>query len=208
MPGFKYESRELGPGSDPVATFYLPVRWDYDMLSVVIMTEGDPLGVVGAVTRAIREADDDITLSGIQTMQDRLSDTLYQPRFRSAVVGSFALVTLILSSIGLYGVLAYFVRQRGHEISLRLALGARAGRVARLVLARGMALVAGGIVIGLIGALAGTRLIQAVLFQVVAADPITFGAATLCLLAVALVACVVPTLRAVRLDPAEVMKAE
>ncbi len=206
--GVTADIRELGPGSDPVATFYLPVRWDYDMLSVVIRTEGYPLGVVGGVTQAIRQVDEDITLSGIQTMEDRLAATLYQPRFRSALVGSFALVSLILSSIGLYGVLAYFVRQRGHEISVRLALGAGSGRVARLVLARGMALVAGGIVIGLVGALVGTRLIESVLFGVVAADPITFCGVSVCLVTVTLVACIVPTLRAVRLDPAEVMKAQ
>jgi putative ABC transport system permease protein len=206
--GVASDIHELGPGSNPIGTFYLPLRWDYDMLSVLIRTEGDPLGVVGAVRQAIGEVDDDITLSSVQTMQDRLSNTLFQPRFRSAVVGTFALVTLILSSIGLYGVLAYFVRERSQEISVRLALGAGMGRIARLVLARGMALVAAGIMIGLLGALAGTRLIESVLFGVVAVDPITYCGVSLCLLTVALVACVVPTLRAVRLDPAEVMKAE
>jgi putative ABC transport system permease protein len=206
--GVTADIQEVGPGSDPVATFYLPVPWSYDMLSVLIGTEGDPLAVVAAVRNAIKQVDEDITLSSIQTMQDRLSATLFQPRFRSAVVGIFALVTLILSSIGLYGVLAYFVRQRSHEISVRLVLGAGMGGVARLVLARGMGLVAGGIVIGLCGALAGTRLIESALFGVGAADPITFCGVSLCLVAVALVACLVPTLRAVRLDPVEAMKAE
>ena len=206
--GVTADIREVGPGSDPIATFYLPVRFDYDMLSVLIETQGDPLAVVGAVRQTIGDVDDDITLSAVQTMQDRLSNTLFQPRFRSAVVGIFALVTLILSSIGLYGVLAYFVRERRHEISVRLALGAGVGRVARLVLARGMVLVAGGILMGSTGALVGTRLIESVLFGVRATDPITFCGVSLCLVTVALVACIVPTIRAVRLDPAEVMKAE
>jgi putative ABC transport system permease protein len=206
--GVTADIHEVGPGSDPIATFYVPVRWYYDMLSVVIGTEGDPLALVGAVRHAIKQVDEDVTLSSIQTMQDRLSDTLFQPRFRSAVVGIFALVTLILSSIGLYGVLAYFVREHSHEISVRLVLGAGMGGVARLVLARGLALVAGGIIIGLVGALVGTRLIESVLFGIGATDPITFCGVSLCLVAVTLVACLVPTLRAVRLDPVEVMKAE
>jgi len=199
---------ELGPGTDPLATFYLPLRWDYDMLSLLLVTSGDPLAVVGAVRQAIGEVDTDITLSAIQTMQVRLSGTLFQPRFRTALVAVFALVTLILSSIGLYGVLAYFVRERSHEISVRLALGAGLGRVALLVLARGLALVAAGIAIGYVGALAATRLIESVLFEVGATDPITVGTVSICLVVVALIACVVPTLRAVRLDPAQVMRAE
>ena len=206
--GIVADIREVGPGSDPVATFYLPARWDYDMLSVLIRTGGDPLEVVGAVRRAINEADDDITISAIQTMQDQMSNTLFQPRFRSVLVGIFALVTVILSSIGLYGVLAYFVRHRSHEISIRRALGAGVGKVARLVLVRGMALVTGGILIGLVGALAGGRLIEGVLFGVGVADPPVICGASLTLILVALVACLGPTLRAARLDPAKVMKAD
>ena len=206
--GITADIRETGPASDPLATFYLPARWDYDMQSVLIRTERDPLGVAGALRQAIREVDDDITISSVQTMQARLSNTLFQPRFRSAVVGLFALVTLILSSIGLYGVLAYFVSLRSHEICVRLALGSGMAGITRLVLGRGMALVAWGIVIGLVGALAGMRALQSWLFGVSAADPLTICAVSLSLVLVALVACLVPTLRATRLDPAEVMKAE
>ena len=206
--GVTADIRETGPGSDPVATFYLPARWDYDMLSVLLRTEGEPLDVAGAVREAIREVDGDITLSAVQTMQARLSNTLFQPRFRSAFVGLFALVALILSSIGIYGVLAYFVRQRSHEISLRLALGAGVGGVAKLVLRRGMTLVGVGILMGLSGALAGTRVMQSWLFGIGAADPVTFIGVSLCLATVALLACIVPALRAARLDPAEVLKEE
>jgi len=199
---------EVGPGSDPSATFYLPAQWQYDMLDVVVSSVGDPLLMAEAVREAVREVDGDITLSSFQTLQSRLSNTLFQPRFRSAVVGIFALVTLILSSIGIYGVLAFFVRQRSHEISLRLALGAGRRGVFRLVLARGMALVTGGIMIGLAGALAGTRMIQSWLFGVGGADPLTFCGVSLLMVFVALLACLVPTFRALGLDPAEVMKAE
>ena len=178
------------------------------MLSVLVRTEGVQLDVAGAVTEAIREVDDDITISAVQTMQTRMDTVLFQPRFRSAFVGLFALVALILSSIGLYGVLSYFVRQRSHEISVRLALGAGVTGIARLVMLRGMSLVGVGLVIGVSGALAGAQVMQSWLFGIGAADPLTFVGVSLCLAAVALPACLVPALRAARLDPAEVMKAE
>ena len=179
-----------------------------DMLSILVRTERDPLGLTSALRHAIQETDDDITFGTVRTLQTRLSGLLFQPRFRSIVVGIFALVTLVLSSIGLYGVLAYFVRVRSHEISIRLALGSGIGSVAGLVLGRGLALVAGGIVIGLGCALAGARVLQGWLFGVGSADPFTVCAVTGILGLVAALACLIPTIRAVRLDPAEVMKAE
>jgi len=206
--GVSADILETGPGSDPVSTFYLPARWGYDMLSVLLKTEGDPLDMAGAAREAIREVDDDITVSAVQTMQARLDNTLFQPRFRSAFVGIFSLVALILSSIGIYGVLAYFVRQHSHEISVRLALGSGVGGIARMVLIRGMTLVGVGILMGVSGALAGARLMQSWLFGIGAADPVTFVGVSLFLATVALLACIVPALRAAHLDPAEVMRAE
>ncbi len=206
--GITADIRETGPGSSPLPTFYLPARWDYDMLSTLIQTQRDPLGITSALRQAIREVDGDITVSAVQTMQTRLSSRLFQPRFRTIVVGIFALVTLILSSIGIYGVLAYFVRLRSHEISIRIALGSGISGVVGLVLGRGMSLVAWGTAVGLAGAFVGARLMRSWLFGVGSADPVTISTVSLSLVLVALVACLVPTLRAIRLDPAEVMKAE
>jgi predicted permease len=206
--GIVADIREEGPGSEPVATFYLPARWDYDMLTVLVKTGVDPQSAVGAVRQAFLEADGDITLSAFQSMQDRLSATLFQPRFRTVLVGAFALVALILSSIGLYGVLAYFVGQRRHEISIRRALGAGTGSVSRLVLTHGMALVGGGIVVGVAGALLGGRLMASTLVGVAATDPPTFFGMSLTLALVGLLACVGPVLRAARTDPAEAIRAE
>ena len=123
-------------------------------------------------------------------------------------MGVFALVALILASIGIFGVLAYFVRQRAHELSVRLALGAGSGTVIGLVLRRGMSLVGLGVFFGLAGGLAGAQVLQGALFGVSPADPVTFGGMSLCLLAVAAVACLLPAARAVRLDPASALKAE
>jgi len=206
--GVTADIREMSPGEDASPTFYLPARGAFDMLGVIVRTEGDPLGVAPAVRDAIGQVDDDITISSMQTMEARLGGRLFQPRFRSVIVGIFALIGLLLSSIGLYAVLAYFVRQRRHEISVRLALGARLEDVAGLVVKRGMILVAFGIFIGVAGALAGGRLLQGSLYGIGAADPLTLIGVSLFLVAVALIACTIPALRAARLDPAEVLKEE
>lgn len=177
-------------------------------MSLTIRTSGDPLASAGAVRQVIRDVDDDISIAQVQTLDARLSDSIFQPRFQSVLVGLFALVALVLSSIGLYGVLALLVRQRGHEISVRLALGADAGGVVRLVLGHGARLVGTGLLIGVAGGLAGSSLLRSALVGVGPADPLTYAGVGLCLLAVAIVACLGPALRAARLDPAEALKAE
>jgi putative ABC transport system permease protein len=141
-------------------------------------------------------------------MESRLSDALFQPRFRSVLVALFAAVALILSAIGLYGVLACFVRDRTHEIGIRLALGAGNTGTAGLVVRRGLILVGFGILLGLVGALAGARVMQSWLYGVSAMDPVTCLGVSLFLAVVALSACMVPTLRALRVDPVEVLKAQ
>jgi putative ABC transport system permease protein len=207
--GVSADVAELGVGSNPIPIFYLPARWSPRVnMHFLVRTQGDPLESARALRQAVADVDRDIPISSIQTVEARLSDSLFQPKFRSAVVGLFALVALILSSIGLYGVLACFVRQRGHEISIRLALGAGTGGVMALVLMRGLALVGGGVLIGVAGGLIGSRLIESVLFGIGTADPLTYVGVSASLVVVAFVACIVPGLRAVRQDPAEVLKAE
>jgi ABC-type antimicrobial peptide transport system permease subunit len=141
-------------------------------------------------------------------MDARISGFLSQPRFRSLLVGIFALVALALASIGLYGVLAFQVRQRSKEICLRMALGAQSANVLQLVLTRGLTLVGLGIIIGITASLMAGRLIQGTLFGVEASDPLTVISVSLTLVAVSLVACLVPALRAARLDPGAVLKDE
>jgi putative ABC transport system permease protein len=209
--GMAGDVNELGAGTALAPTFYLPARamTPTDM-SVLVRTTADPLSAVGSVRRTVNAVDGDIPLSSVRTMEERVSTTLAQPRFRSAMVMLFALVSLILSAIGLYGVLAYFVRQRSREIGVRLALGAGQGAVRRLVILRGMALVGAGSAIGVVGGFAAARVIrgQNWLYGIGAVDPLTVGGVICSLGAVALVACLVPAIRAARLDPAEVMRAE
>ena len=124
------------------------------------------------------------------------------------LVGSFALVALILSIVGIYGVMAYYVQQHTRDISIRLALGGSPRHVLRLIVGQGMAIVSSGIAIGALVALALTRVLSRLLFGVGAADAPTFAAVTLLMLAVALLACLVPAWRAIGVQPAEVLRAD
>jgi len=209
--GVTADVSELGAGADPTPTFYLPVGLTRQpTLSMLVRTTGEPLALAAVVRQALREVDPDIPMSQVTTMSARFASTLTQPRFRVTMVASFALVSLVLSAIGLYGVLEYFVRQRSREIGIRLALGAGRGTVRRLVLAQGMRLVAWGCAIGAVAGLAGARAIssQDWLFEVGSADPVMLAGVIISLVLVALIACLVPAHRAARMNPAEVMRAE
>ncbi len=209
--GVTADVSELGAGVDPTPTFYLPAALSQPTtMSVLVRTARDPLGLVGAVRQTLHDMDPDMPMSQVTTMSARVTSTLVQPRFRAAMVAIFALVSLLLSAIGLYGVLAYFVRQHAHDIGIRLALGARRGVVRRLVVARGMLLVTWGCLLGAAAGFAGARAIssQRWLFGVGTTDPATLTAVIAFLAFVALVACLAPAYRAARVDPARVLQAE
>ena len=123
-------------------------------------------------------------------------------------LSAFALVALFLSTLGLYSVLAFYVLRRVHEIGIRVALGASGGRIVRLVLRRGLALVAGGMILGLAGAFFLTRFLQDQLYEVQTSDPATFGGVSFALLSVAVLACLIPAWRALRVDPVRALQTE
>ncbi len=135
-----------------------------------------------------------------------VAENIASERFYALVLGIFALVALVLSAAGIYGVLSYWVNQRNHEIGVRMALGASRSKVLQLVVGQGMALVGAGVVIGLAGAFASTRVLSNVLFQVGAADPLTFAGVTFALGGVALLACWIPAFRASRVDPVNALR--
>ena len=134
--------------------------------------------------------------------------SLVRPQSLSLLVTGFAVVALLLSVIGIYGVMGYYVQQQRKEISIRVALGGSRADVARLVIGQGMSVVAWGIVVGLVLALATTRLTASLLFGVGASDPLAYAAAGTLLLVVSALACTVPAYRALRLQPASVLRAE
>jgi predicted permease len=207
--GVVADIRESDPGTDPFPTFYLPARWRPRLnMNVFVRTQGDPPDLSAALRHAVRSVDPDIPIPSVRTLEARLAESLFQPRFRSVLVSLFALIAVVLSVIGLYGVLACFVRGRTHEIGIRLALGAGTRGTAGLVLWQGAILVGSGILVGLAGSFAGARVLQSWLFGVAAMDPLTYTGVSLLLALAGLSACLVPTARALRLDPVEVLKAE
>jgi len=144
----------------------------------------------------------------MRTMDDVVSGALSRPRFNLVLVGSFALVALVLSAIGIYGVVAFLVTERTREIGIRMALGARAGDVVRLVLREGLSPVLFGGGAGILGSLVATQAIRSMLFGVTQLDAVSFAAAPALLAAVALLACYVPARRATRVDPLVALREE
>jgi predicted permease len=177
-------------------------------MSLVVRTAGDPMALAGPVRDAIREVFPRQALQEVVPLEDKLSEAAATARFFTVLVTDFGALALALAAIGLYGVVAYVVRQREREMGVRLALGASPSRVLGLMLRHGMAPVAVGLVVGLAGALLATRVLRSLLFEVSATDPATFAAGAALLGAVALLAAYVPSRRVSRIDPAVTLRAE
>jgi putative ABC transport system permease protein len=175
-------------------------------MNLVVRTSGDPDALASAVRSEVRSLDPQMPVADLASMNDVLHQAVAGPRFITVLLAVFAGVALALAAIGTYGVMAYSVAQRRQEIGIRMALGAQASAVLRMVLGQGVAVAALGLVLGIAGALALTRLMTALLFNVSATDPLAFVSAPLLLGLVALTACYIPAVRATRVDPARVLK--
>jgi ABC-type antimicrobial peptide transport system permease subunit len=177
-------------------------------MHVVLRAAGDPSALATALGGAVTALDPDVPLSGVQTMEAAMGSWAAERRLIMLLVSGFALVALVLGSVGIYGVMAHLVAQREREIGVRMALGALPGQILSLVVSQSAWLVGGGIVAGTIGALAVTRLLTGLLFQVRPTDPITFIGTALALVVAAACATLVPAVRAVRTDPAHALRSE
>ncbi len=177
-------------------------------MSLVMRTAADPPALAEAVRREVRALDSTVPVFGVSTAEQALGRTVAQPRFNLILLGSFAVVALLLAAVGIYGVLANAVRQRTHEMGVRLALGASPGAVFRLVIGQGMRLAVIGTGVGLGGAFALTRYLESLLYEVKPTDPLTFGGVALLLLGVALLACWIPARRATKVDPMVALRCE
>ena len=175
---------------------------------LVVKTHGEPLSIAPALQQTIRELEPSAPLSNVATLTSLMEQSLARPQSLSLLVTSFAAVALLLSVIGIYGVMGYYVQQHLKEISIRMALGGSQGDVAKLVIGQGMTVVAAGTIVGLGLAFATTRLMSSLLFNVGASDPIAYAAAGALLTAIAALACAVPAYRAMRLQPATVLRNE
>ena len=190
------------------AMFFSHAQRPASTLRLAVATGVEPNTLIRPIQEKIWAADRDIVLSNPQTMEAAVSNTISTTRSVTAILGMFASVALALAALGLAGVLAFFVTKRVHEIGIRVALGASGKNVLRLVITRGMILVGVGSIMGIAGALGATRLVDDILFQVTATDPVTYVGVTGIFLLVALGACVLPAWRAIRVDPVEAFRAE
>jgi ABC-type antimicrobial peptide transport system permease subunit len=188
---------------------YLPhAQWAWGGMTVVAQTEGDPLAHVAAARNELKSLDPLLPAAKIRSMKQVVSNASGSRRFNTALLAFFAGAALLLTMIGIYGVVAFLVGRRSREIGIRMALGAQPRDALRLVLRQGMKPVAIGCIAGLAGSLAATRLVGSQLYGVSPTDPLTLGAVTILLLATALLACWLPARRAARVDPMEALKTE
>jgi putative ABC transport system permease protein len=181
---------------------------DFTAMNIFVRSAGDPRLLASAIRTQVHGVRSDQPVDLIRTMDDVLFRSLAPRRFSVALLTSFAGLALILSAIGIYGMIAYSVNQRTRELGLRMALGARRGDVLHLVMKEGLLLAATGIVLGVLISLGSTRSMSGLLFGVTPTDLPTFAATAGLLLAVAALACFVPALRAARLDPMTALRPE
>ena len=202
-------TRHEGLSQDTEAEVYVPYRQTpNNSMQLAVRTAADPDSMVSAVRTAVRDVDPDQPLYHVATLQQVLSESVAPRRFNMLLLGIFAGIALTLATVGIYGVMAFSVTQRTHEIGIRMALGAKRSDVLGMVVRQGLKLALIGVVSGIVGALVLTRFLSSLLFGVKPTDPLTFAAVSLILSAVALVACYIPAYRATKVDPMVALRYE
>ncbi len=177
-------------------------------LNLAVRTQVEPASFAATLRRAVTAIDANLPLFEVRTMDERLFESVAQPRFRTALLGVFAALALVMAMVGLYAVMAVSVAQRTHELGIRIALGAQRRDVIGLVVGQGVKSVGIGIAIGLVGALALTRVLTTLLYEVKPTDPLTILAAPVLLIAVSILACWAPARRAAGVDPLTALRYE
>lgn len=203
--------REKNLQDPPGQTIYLPLQghsYLRSTVSLVVRTEGNPAAILPAVREQVWGIDGDLAISSAGTLEQLAADSMARTTFTMAMLGIAAVVSLLLGTVGIYGVIAYVVSQRSAEIGVRMALGARAREVSTMVLRQGLVVVGIGVVLGLAAAVGLTRAMTSLLFEVSPLDPVTFAAVPLLLILAATLACLLPARRAAAVDPAVSLRSE
>ncbi len=198
--------RDLSEDFQP--EFYMPFAQIPIFSAVIVKVQGDPLSAVASVRAVLASLDKNLPVYNIETMDSYLSSSVAAKRFITLLLGLFAVLALILATVGIYGVMAFSVSQRTRELGIRMALGSNRASVMRLVLWQGTRLALIGVAIGIVTALAVTRVLASFLFEVRVTDPATYAAVAILLVFVALVACYIPARRAMRVDPMVALRYE
>ena len=207
--GMVGDVRHNGPDKDTGPQFYLPhAQQPSGTMYLAVRAAAEPLKLAAAVRLEIRGMEREALVTRVQTMERSLSDSVAGPRVLTVLLGSFAGFALVLAALGLYGVIAYSVSQRTHELGVRIALGAGRGDVLKLVLGEALALALAGITIGMAGAFAATRLLSSLLYRVAARDPSVFATVPVLLALVVLVASYIPARRAAAVEPLAALRCE
>jgi predicted permease len=208
--GVVAHERAHGIATPGPETVYLTNHYLGDIPTVywVVRTSGDPAGLAGPVRSTLAAMDPLLPMADVRTMESRVDEAMTGTRFSLVLIGVFGAVALILAAVGIYGVLSYSVRQRAGEFGVRMALGADAGSILRLVVRQGLTLTAWGLVAGVGAGLWATRLMTSLLVGVSPTDPLTFALMTVVLIAAAAAACYAPARRATRVDPVVALREE
>ena len=207
--GITANVRSLELREEPPPEIYFSAKQNpFVNMSLVIRSTVEPTTLAASVRQVVTDVNKSVPVADIKTMEHIVTESVTQPRFNVFLLGLFSFIALVLSAAGIYGVTAYTVTQRTHELGIRLALGAQVGDVLKMILGQGMAVIGVGLVLGLVSAFALMRLLRSLLFGVGENDPLTFAAITLVLLLVALLACYIPARRATKVDPLVALRYE
>jgi predicted permease len=208
--GLARDSKVASLVENPRPYVYIPLSQEYPpQITLHVRTAGDTAGVITAIRNEVERIDPSLTVLNVQTLEDRVYQSLQGQRSQATLHGSAGLLALVLAAVGVYGVMAYLVAQRTREIGIRMALGASKGQVVAMVLRQGAIMVSMGLGVGLVSAFIVTRLVvETSLFNVSARDPLTFVVTSLVLLAVSLLAIFIPARRAARVDPIKALRTE
>jgi predicted permease len=207
--GVVKDTRHRSLLTEPPPILYLPELQSYDgRATLVIRTQGDPSGLIAAFHSEVAALDPNLPVVAVKTMSQQIASTLWQQQMAAGLIGTFGILALVLAALGLYGVVAQFVAQRSREIAIRIAIGADPGDVIRLVVKRGSILGLLGVAAGLAAALASTRVLESILWDVSPTDPLTFFIAAAVAAGVPLAASIIPARRASRIDPVVALRQE